>query len=162
MAYNSCDRLGVGSCLKEGSHNCYMELHRARSRCRPPLPRTRASSKASSKASSGTAYEIEWAPIELPRMTRSHELRGSRSSEFIASRQISDPPRIFEELCRFLSSSDREPLIDTLCYETWVNNLLKERSSLMEAIAGLPFSRYTWVDALYALPSFLGSLPVQF
>jgi hypothetical protein len=157
--YTSFAQPQIGSCLRNDCHNCYMELHRARSRWRPPLPRTRASSKAlpkaSSEASSGTAYEIERAPIELPRMTRSPEVRGSRSSEFVASRQISDPPRIFEEFSRFGGCSDRESLIDTPCYETWVNNLLKERSSLMEAIAGLPFSRYTWVDTLYALPSFL-------
>jgi hypothetical protein len=151
MAYNSYNRAEFGSCLREGSHNCYMELHSVRSRCQNRLPRT----QASSETSSGTAHEIDLAPIELPRMTRSPELRGSRSSEFVASRQISDPPRIYKELCWFLGCSDREPLIDTPCCKTWVNNLSRERNSSMEAIAGMPFSRYTWIDALYALPSFL-------
>jgi hypothetical protein len=153
MAYIFCDRPGNDSCLREGSHNCIMELHRARSRCRPLLPRT--------QASSGTAYEIEWAPIELPRWIRLLELRGS-SSEYVVSQQTSDFASKYKALSWFWGSSDREPLTDTPCYETWVNNLSKERSSLMEAIAALPFSRYTWVDALYALPSFLSSLPVQF
>jgi hypothetical protein len=86
-------------------------------------------------------------------MDSSLALLGSRSDEFVVLQQISDLVRKCKEVLQYCGGSDREPLIDTTCYETRVNNLSSGKSSIIEAIAGLSFPRFTWVDTLYALPS---------